>query len=397
MEIKLSKNQQNIVNTWVNNAGIKGASSNSYNWIKRKHKAVYEYILDSYKNLNTLKNHVNTLGQVLKKLGKEDLYKIYSKEATELNKASVEQQEDQTISRDRKDNFVCFNDLVKRREEYRELFEENPQNNKLNTNYLILALYTLQPPIRMEYKDMQIVDEEPPRDDRNYLYDNNGKYTVVINKDKVSGKYGQARFTLPNELNKIIRESLKQYPREFVLSTLRDGDYPLGKQGFERLLKEMFQPKSVSIDLLRSAYITHFYRDPKVSLKQKKELASKMRHSVSIAEQAYKKIDVDCESANREKLPPIPESSLAAPKVKAQSPTKKKATFNLKEYMKAYREKNKEKYRKIANDYYKANRNEILKKKVLWNVNVAGNVVQPTKKTIEKYNLTYDRKTHQWI
>ena len=96
----------------------------------------------------------------------------------------MEKQEDQTISRDRADNFVCFNDLVKRREEYRQLFEENPQNNKLNTNYLILALYTLQLPIRMEYKDMQIVDEEPPRDDRNYLYDHNGKTQLSLTKTR---------------------------------------------------------------------------------------------------------------------------------------------------------------------------------------------------------------------
>ena len=38
MEIKLSKSQQDNVKTWVNNAGIKGASSTSYAWIPKKHK-----------------------------------------------------------------------------------------------------------------------------------------------------------------------------------------------------------------------------------------------------------------------------------------------------------------------------------------------------------------------
>ena len=110
----------------MNNAGIKGASTTSYAWVPKKHKEIYEYIKDSYKNFNTLKNHVNTLSQVLKKLGKTELHQRYSKEATEYNKLSVEKQDEQTLQKDRVNNFVCFKDLVKRREEYKELFEADP-------------------------------------------------------------------------------------------------------------------------------------------------------------------------------------------------------------------------------------------------------------------------------
>ena len=63
----------------------------------------------------------------------------------------------------RKDNFVLFHDIVKRREQFRQLFEQDKTNNKYNLSYVLLSLYTMQPPIRMEYKDMEIVNVLPKK------------------------------------------------------------------------------------------------------------------------------------------------------------------------------------------------------------------------------------------
>lgn len=392
--MEITKSQLNHIRTWVNKAGIEDANLESFDWIKDNHKQIHEYIEDSYTNLNTKKSHINTLSQILKKLKKTKLYKDYSEEATNLNKKSVEIQEAQETKPDRIEDFVCFDDIVKRREELKKVFEKN-SSEKNNLKYLMLALYTLQPPIRQEYREMEIVNKKPPKDENNYLWDRNGKYTVVINNDKVSKTYGRAEFPLSEELNKIIRTSLEEFPREWVLSLLRDGNRPLGKQNFERLMREIFDPKSVGVDLIRSAYITAHYNNPKFTLKDKKELAIKMRHSASIAEQAYRKLDVDCDGPNKPELPPLV-VSLPAPKVEVESP-KTKSTFDLKSYMKEYREKNKEKYKKLAKDYYQQNKYEIGRKKVLWNVNVAGNISKPSTASINKYNLKYDRESKQWV
>ena len=51
--------------------------------------------------------------------------------------------------------------------------------------WVLLSLYTMQPPIRMEYKDMQTVDVLPRNKNQNYLLNKNVKYFIVIRNDKV--------------------------------------------------------------------------------------------------------------------------------------------------------------------------------------------------------------------
>ena len=115
---------------------------------------------------------------------------------------------------------------------------------------------------------------------------------VVIRNDKVIKNHKPAQFELSNELNNVINDSLEAFPRKFILSIQRDGRKPIQKQGFESLLKQCFSPQRVTVDILRSAYITQFYSDPRKTLKDKDELARLMRHSSKFAEREYNKIDL---------------------------------------------------------------------------------------------------------
>ena len=90
---------------------------------------------------------------------------------------------------------------------------------------------------------------------QNYLLRKNNKFFVVIRNDKVIKSHGPDQFELPNELNNVIYESLEAFPRKYILSTQRDGDRPIGKQGFESLLRQCFSPQRVTVDILRSSYI----------------------------------------------------------------------------------------------------------------------------------------------
>lgn len=116
---------------------------------------------------------------------------------------------------------------------------------------------------------------------------------LILNHDKVIHAYGKAKFELPNDLANVLDKSLERFPRSYVLSLIKDGTKPAGKQNFERLLHTAFAPKRVSIDLLRSAYITEKYNHTKMTLAQKEELAKKMRHSVSTADENYNKGLID--------------------------------------------------------------------------------------------------------
>ncbi len=98
--------------------------------------------------------------------------------------------------------------------------------------------------------------------------------------------------TLDSTLNSIIDDSLIHFPRKYILSLIRDGNKPIGKQLFERLLTSCFTDKHVTLDSLRSAYITDKYNSKQFTMRQKEELAKKMRHSVNVASQIYHKIVV---------------------------------------------------------------------------------------------------------
>ena len=273
---------------WKNNIPEIKVHDNEYKWILKNHNKIYDYIKKTYTNLGTLKSHINVLGMMMKKFNKPLLYKKYSKESTDINDEYKKSFEDQNHDIE---NFIPFKDIEKKRDEYKKLFENDKTNNKLNLMYLILSLYTYQPPLRMNYDDMMIVNKIPDNDN-NYMLNKNGKYYVIINHDKISNKLGSATFELNDKLNDIINESLSLFPRKYILSTQNDGDKPINKQGFESLMKQMFKNQKISIVLLRSAYITHMYSKPNFTVRDKKELASKMRQTYepNIQELHYQKL-----------------------------------------------------------------------------------------------------------
>jgi len=367
---------------------------NNYKWIAKNHKKIYEYITTHYTNKNTLKGHISVLAGILRALDTLPLIqKRYSKIATELCLELQDESKKQELLPQRKENFVFFQDIVKRREQFRELFLNDKTNNKYNLSWVLLSLNTYQPPIRMEYKDMQIVDALPKNKKQNYLLHKNGKYYVVIRNDKVIKSHKAAQFELPQELNNVINTSLEAFPRKYILSTQRDGDRPIGKQGFESLLRQCFSPQRVTVDILRSAYITHFYSDPRKTLKDKDELALLMRHSAKIAEREYHKIDIS--GANH--IDPLVMPPSMAPTKEIPPPVvQKKEYFNLKKWRKAYREKNKIQINNRAKEDYKVNKDKILRSHILYNLN-SKNTEKPKEITLQKYGIKYDDVLKRWI
>ena len=89
------------------------------------------------------------------------IQKKYSKIATDLNLELQTESKKQELLPQRKQNFVFFQDVVKRREDFRKLFEHDKTNNKNNLSWVLLSLYTMQPPIRMEYKNMKVATALP--------------------------------------------------------------------------------------------------------------------------------------------------------------------------------------------------------------------------------------------
>ena len=117
---------------------------NNYKWVAKNLKKIFEYITTHYENKNTLKGHISVLSGILRDLDTlPGMQKKYSKIATDLNLELQDESKKQELLPQRKNNFVLFGDIVKRREQFKKLFEQDRTNNKKNLSWVLLSLYTM--------------------------------------------------------------------------------------------------------------------------------------------------------------------------------------------------------------------------------------------------------------
>lgn len=134
-------------------------------------------------------------------------------------------------------------DFNKIRERHENEFNKSPYNLKKNQSYLLVCLYTLIQPIKLQYKNMRIYQYTPNQVSENY-----------INLELKEIKLRKETIKIPDNLFNIIKNSIKMFPRKYILSSFKDGDRPIGKQGIEKLIKYSFQDISpnMTINMLRS-------------------------------------------------------------------------------------------------------------------------------------------------
>jgi hypothetical protein len=201
------------------------------------------------------------------------------------------------------------------------------------------------------------------------------------------------------QLNQVITDSLKDYPRNYFLpgangARMSPSSY---KQSLFRSTK-----KHLKQNLLREIYVFYFHKMRLVPPDTIETIAYYMRHSVSQAIESYTKVNV----------PPYTGRQIDIEIVK---PTKvniieveRKPYFDPKAYGKKYREgyvnigqadekqntDEKDKRTKKRTEAYTANKLKVLAHKNLWYLN-KGLVKKPTQKTIDLYGL--EKKDDVWI
>lgn len=436
------------VRTWMNQIFLKGIKRNdpkypelsekmkeNLKWIKKNHKKIYDYI-KKYENQNTIKTHLNDLGVILRdyfSVGNE-IYSKYLNESLKLKKEIEEELKEQKLSPKEIKNFVTLDDIIEKRKELKEKFEENPKDRKIMFQYLFISLQSYIPPLRrQEYRNMEIVTELPTKKKKNYLFENEyseKKYTVIINKDKVSKKKGSDKFTIESKtLQKIIDKTLLYFKRKYLFSGLRNGDKPINKDVYTKnVVNKIFEKekKHATLNTYRKAYVTYYWNKPNFSKKDKENLARRMRHSVDMADLNYKKIieeidkmrdddeDDDDESSDDEssddeveekkekkqlkkkKEVSDDESSDDEVEEKKEKKEVKKKKFNHAAFMKKYQKEHSDDIRINSRNYYNNNKERVLRRKILANANKYGVTKKPTQKSIDKYKLVYDKKSKSW-
>lgn len=162
----------------------------------------------------------------------------------------------------------------------------------VSQNALIAALYTYQPPVRLDYYKMKIVKPKDSMDERmNYLVVHNRNKKVFIFRDyKTAGKYSEVKIPVSKELNTVLNKFLKAHPdRTYLLEKKRTME-PLTRNSMGKMLPEVFEQsgKHVTLNLIRHMYVSENINLDRI--KREKELAKQMMHS-SGEQQTYAKND----------------------------------------------------------------------------------------------------------
>ena len=92
-------------------------------------------------------------------------------------------------------------------------------------------------------------------------------------------------------LNLLITTSVELVPRNYVLLAIKKKQ-PKAVTSYDAALADSFRPRKPRQNLIRKSYINNFYRKD-LPMSALKELADRMRHSVSVGMSAYRKVGLE--------------------------------------------------------------------------------------------------------
>ena len=158
-------------------------------------------------------------------------------------------------------------------------------------DYLISALYTMLPPVRLDFAPMFIIPSKTQATkSTNYLVNSGrNRKTFFIQEFKNASSRGPQTIEIPPKLNTIINMWLKYNHTNFFL--LNNRKEVLSANGLGKHLTRIFEPtgKHLSINLLRSIYISENMNME--AIKASEKMANDMMHSTSVQKNIYYKED----------------------------------------------------------------------------------------------------------
>ena len=237
---------------------------------------------------------INALKAVKDKASYKKIYKYWSDLMAEKTKEkNANKPDDQQKSERQKDNWVEWDDVIKKVDELNKDMGAisakkvlTPQDYDKLLQTVVLSLYAYIPPRRnQDYLDMYIVKKwaDTMDKDKNY-FDLTGK-RFIFNVYKTSKKHGQQIEAIPPTLMTPLVAFVKHHPLlkgnkgktpmvKMLVSS--DGTPITAVNAITRILNKLFG-KSVGSSMLRHIYLSNKYGD---KLEEMKEDAEMMAHSM---------------------------------------------------------------------------------------------------------------------
>ena len=252
-----------------------------FEFLKDSQKVI-DWIESSKYALNSRKAIYIAIISSLKSLDGFDL-SLYRSKMDSYNKEIVAQYETQTLSKTEETKFMHWKDIKEAVEKARIAVEDVWTLQE----YLILALYTMMPPVRLDYGDMTVIDYEPDEPVGNYLVLDKKPY-FYFSDYKTFKVYGVIRIKICYDLFKVIKEWLP-YTNQHLLIDRSGG--PLGPVALGQLLIATFLKHSgrkIGVSILRHSYIS-YVRAKELPIKYSDALAHQMMHSPKMS-MIYRKL-----------------------------------------------------------------------------------------------------------
>ena len=182
-------------------------------------------------------------------------------------------------------------DTTRKKEKADKVFEMPLKRQRTNwktiQDYVIASLYTLQPPVRLDYADTLVVNSDATKkpDDFNYLENKKDGMRFVFNRYKTDKKYGQVVKDVPKELEEVLRKWLKINNSGDFLLTQNNQDL-MGDNALSKNISRIFSHdgKKLNVNLLRNIFLT----DQLGSQTKEQQLAKDMMNSTD-AQKIYRK------------------------------------------------------------------------------------------------------------
>ncbi len=148
---------------------------------------------------------------------------------------------------------------------------------------LLLGIYTYIPPVRLDYYNTHIIKNGETPETDNYIILGDGHAELVIGKYKTSRKHGNIIHPkLPDELYRIIVQSLMEFPRKYLFET--NGKPYSSNVGFSKwsssVLTKLFGVE-LNLTMIRHIYISSLDLS-KMTVKERKKLGKQMGHTIEV-------------------------------------------------------------------------------------------------------------------
>lgn len=211
----------------------------------------------------------------------------YREKIKDIFKVIKEKESKQILTDKQQTNFVKWPELLAVQKRLAEA-DKTPMQWK---QYLVVSLYTLTPPVRADYGEMEVHTRRDKKRTGNELIWNS-KPAFIFRKYKTAGGYGEVELPVPKPLQAVIRDwftHLGVVPKYLLGETASSSNTfaVYVSQTFKRLTG-----KDIGVSLIRHSYITHVYPSLR-SLAQKQALARQMLHSTDRQERYISLADMD--------------------------------------------------------------------------------------------------------